>query len=230
MSLHLQRQISTLKKMILALGAQVEEQVGGAIAAVQNRDPELARAIIDGDKKIDLAEVEIEEECLHTLALHQPVAFDLRYVVAVLKINNELERIGDLAVNIAEQAIFLTQLPALDNPPIDLPAMADLVKNTIGKALDALVNLDPDLAHQVRAGDDRVDQIHKGMYHYVTSAIRSDPEMVQSYIHMLNVSRNLERMADHAVNVAEDVIYMAKGDILRHRDPGPAPSPDSPTA
>lgn len=221
MSLHLQRQIASLKKMILALGAQVEEAVTNAIQAIQERDPDMAQTVIDGDARIDLTEVQIEEECLHTLALHQPVAFDLRYVVAVLKINNELERIGDLAVNVAEQAVFLTQRAQLDYPPFDLPAMADLVRSMVAHSLDALVNIDVELAEQVRVRDDKVDAIHRDMYRCVENSIRGDPEMVQSYIHMLNVSRNLERMADHAVNVAEDVIYMAKGEILRHHRPHP---------
>jgi phosphate transport system protein len=221
MSLHLQRQIAKLKKMILALGAQVEEAVSNAIKAIQTRDADLAEAIIAGDAVIDVMEIDIEEECLHALALHQPVAFDLRYVVAVLKINNELERIGDLATNIAEQARFLTERAPLNEFPFDLPAMAELVRSMVNKSLDALVHLDVDLAHEVRSSDDRVDAIHRDMYRRVEKSIRGDPEMVQTYIHALNVSRNLERMADHAVNVAEDVLYMANGDILRHKRPHP---------
>lgn len=221
MSLHLQRQIAGLKKMVLALGAQVEEAVCNAIEAVQKRDPDLAQTIIDGDAKIDLMEVDIEEECLHTLALHQPVAFDLRYVVAVLKINNELERIGDLAVNIAEQAIFLRRRPPVEPLPFDLPGMAETVRNMVAHSLDALVNIDVELAVQVRSSDDKVDAIHREMFRAVERAIRTDPEMVQAYIHLLSVSRNLERMADHAVNVAEDVVYMARGDILRHHHEQP---------
>lgn len=221
MSLHLQRQIGTLKKMVLALGAQVEEAVASAIQAVQARDVQLAQRVIEGDREIDLAEVDIEEECLHALALHQPVAFDLRYIISVLKINSELERIGDLAVNIAEQAIFLCQRASLQQPPFDMPGMARAVREMVQHALDALVNIDPELAATVRLRDEHVDKIHRGMYRLVENSIRTDPEMVQAYIHMLNISRHLERMADHAVNIAEDVVYMAKGEVLRHHRPHP---------
>jgi phosphate transport system protein len=216
MSLHLQRQISQLKKLILFIGAMVEEKVQASIRAVQNRDAELAQQIIDTDRDIDMKELECEEECLHTLALHQPVAFDLRYVVAVLKINNDLERIGDLAVNIAEQASFLAVDAPLHHNPFDMAGMGTRVTQMLKHALDALVNIDPDLAQSVRESDDQVDAIHRQMYALVADGIRANANQTEQYIHMLSVSRNLERMADHAVNIAEDVIYMAKGDILRH--------------
>jgi phosphate transport system protein len=221
MSLHLQRQISHLKKLLLALGAQVEEAVQTSIEAVVNRDAASAQRVVDGDLGIDRDEVDLEEECLHTLALHQPVAFDLRYIVATLKIDSELERIGDLAVNISELAILLSYEPPLAAVPFDLRGMADEVTRMLEDALDALVNIDPDLAEAVRKRDDTVDRIHREMYLQVEKAIREDPELVQPYIHLLGVSRHLERIADHAVNVAEDVIYMARGDILRHNRPHP---------
>jgi len=221
MSLHLQRQIEQLKRHILTLGAQVEEMVLHAIIAIEKRDPDLARRVIQNDEKIDQMEVDIEEECLHTLALHQPVAFDLRYVVATLKINNELERIADLAVNIAEQAVFLSEHPQLSDMPFDLAGMSERVRSMVKLSLDALVNIDPKQAEQVRQSDDHVDLIHRKMYQSVEQAIREQPELVEVYIHLLNVSRNLERIADHAVNVAEFVIYTARGEILRHNRPHP---------
>ena len=221
MSLHLERQVAKLKKMILALGARVEEAVGSAIQATHDRDPALAQRVIDGDESIDHDEVELEEECLHTLALHQPVAFDLRYVIANLKINNELERIGDLAVNIAEQANALSNEPRLERIPFDLQGMTQRVRRMLKQSLDALVNIDPDMAERVRAEDDHVDQIHREMYSAVERAIHDDVDHVEQLIHLLSVSRNLERIADHAVNIAEDVIYMAKGDISRHSRPHP---------
>ncbi|MEX0655847.1 MAG: phosphate signaling complex protein PhoU [Phycisphaeraceae bacterium] len=221
MSAHFQRQITNLKQTILALGAQVEQAVQRAIEAVHERDPDLAQRVIDGDEQIDMLEVDLEEECLHTLALHQPVAFDLRYVIAVLKINNELERIGDLAVNIAQQAMFLAEQA---QPPhtFDMQAMSGLVRRMVKQSLDALVNIDPALAERVREQDDEVDAIHRAMYQKVEAAIAADVAHTEQYIHMLSVSRNLERMADHAVNVAEDVVYMARGEILRH-----TPKPDA---
>ena len=217
MSMHLDRQVSKLKRMILALGAQVEEAVQQAIQAIHDREPALAQQVIDHDEKIDADEVELEEECLHTLALHQPVAFDLRYVVANLKINNELERIGDLAVNIAEQAVALAHEPCVASIPYDLQGMTRRVRQMLKQSLDALVNIDPELAEQVRREDDHVDAIHRDMYQAVERAIHEDGDHVEQYIHLLSVSRNLERIADHCVNIAEDVIYMAKGDIRRHR-------------
>jgi phosphate transport system protein len=221
MSLHLERQVSQLKRMLLAVGAQVEEALLNAIKAIEQRDDALARSVIERDRDIDLAEIIVEEECLHTLALYQPVAFDLRFLVAVLKINNELERIGDLAVNIAQQAEFLVARPKVDDPPYDLAKMTQLVRDMVQRSLDALVNIDADKAGEVRAEDDRVDQIHREMFRRIEAAIREDPELVQPYIHLMSVSRHLERIADHAVNIAEDVIYMAKGEILRHHRPHP---------
>ena len=221
MSVHLERQVSKLKKMILALGAQVEEAVQNAIQAIHDRDADLAQRVIEHDEQIDLDEVEFEEECLHTLALYQPVAFDLRYVIASLKINNELERIGDLAVNIAEQAVSLAHEPSVESIPYDLHGMTRRVRKMLKESLDALVNIDPDLAEQVRAEDDHVDKIHREMYESVEKAISDQVEHVEQYIHLLSVSRNLERTADHCVNITEDVIYMAKGDIRRHSRPHP---------
>lgn len=221
MPVHLQRQIDQLKTMVLTLGGRVEHAVQKAIHAVQQRDPDLAREVIKGDTSIDMSEVQIEEECLHTLALDQPVAFDLRYVIAVLKINNELERIADLAVNIAEQAVALADEPRLESTPYDLEGMTRRVRGMLKESLDALVQVDPTLAEQVRGEDDEVDAIHSSMYRAVEQAIRTDVSRVEQLIHMLSVSRNLERMADHCVNIAEDVIYMAEGDIRRHSRPHP---------
>lgn len=221
MALHLQRQINALKKIILSLGATVEESVQDAISAIERRDIEMAKAVVRRDQTIDEMSIELEEECLHTLALHQPVAFDLRFIAAAMKIGGELERIGDLAVNIAEQAVYLIEGIRAEPVPFDLPGMTQLVRDMVQKSLDALVNFDKDLAIRVCEMDDAVDQIHRTMYSKVENAIRGDPELVQTYIHLLSVSRNLERMADHAVSVAEDVLYMTEGEIHRHNRPHP---------
>ena len=217
MSIHLQRQIDKLKRMILSLGTMVEESVEGAIRAIDTRDTTLAKKIINYDEQIDMMEIDIEEECLHTLALHQPVAFDLRYVVAVLKINNELERIADLAANVAEQANFMVNKPKINTVPYDLPRMAVMVRSMLKRSLDALVKIDPDMAKSVVLMDDEVDEIHKRMYSDVEQAIRDKPDHLEPLINLLNISRQMERIADHAVNIAEDVMYMALGEILRHR-------------
>ena len=226
MSVHLQRQIDKLKKMILSLGAMVEESVEGAIRAIDTRDTDLAKKVIAADEQIDMMEIDIEEECLHTLALHQPVAFDLRYVVAVLKINNELERIADQAANVAEQADFLLHKPKIDSLPYDLPRMATMVRSMLKRSLDALVKIDADLAKSVVLMDDEVDEIHKQMYKEIDVAIRANPEHLEQLIHLLNISRQMERIADHAVNIAEDVMYMAFGEILRHRKELSFPTPE----
>lgn len=225
---HLQRQIDKLKKMLLTLGTMVEESVHGAISAVQNRDVDKADSVVKGDRKVDEMEIEVEEECLHTLALHQPVAFDLRFVVAVLKINNDLERIGDLAVNIAEQARFLASQGRIERVPFDLVGMSQKVEWMLRTSLDALVNIDAQEARAVRKVDDDVDAIHRGMYDKVAAAIRDDPRHIEQMIHLLNVSRQLERIADHAVNIAKDVLYMAEGEIVRHQRKLSNPSADAP--
>lgn len=194
-----------------------EEAVERAIRAVHHRDVDLADQVINDDQKVDLMEIDIEEECLHTLALHQPVAFDLRFVVAVLKINSDLERIADLATNIAEQAKFLADMAKPSEIPFDLTGMGRAVRAMLKNSLDALVNVDPKLAAEVTEMDDKVDTIHRQMYEAIESAIRENPRQLPQYIHLLNISRQLERMGDHCVNIAEDVLYMARGDITRHR-------------
>ena len=212
---HLEREISRLKTQLLGLSALVEDSLRDAVAALERRDERLAAAAIASDDKIDAAEVELEEECLKILAMHQPVANDLRFIVAVLKINNDLERIGDLAGNIAERAIFLARAARVDIP-FDFTTMASRVKDMLRKSLDALVNLDCALARQVLVADDEVDGLHRGMYEVVKRGILECPEHLNQMIHYLIVSRSLERIGDSSTNIAEDVIYMIEGEIVRH--------------
>lgn len=216
MPLFLQRQINTLKKMLLNLGTLCEEQVRSSLQAVVTRDIELAQQVIEGDKKIDLMEIDVEEECLHTLALHQPVAFDLRYVVAVLKMNNDLERIGDHAKSIAGQAKYLAGEGEVSEPPFDLNAMGRRVEQMLRHAMDAVVNIDVELAHEVRVLDDEVDIMHASMYGRAIELMRDNPDQTEQMIHFINVSRLLERIADHACNIAKDVLYITEGEIPRH--------------
>jgi len=216
MSSHLCGAIEELKKGILALGTVVEENLLKSIRALETRDTALAQSIIDHDAEVDRMEVELEENCLKTLALHQPVAIDLRYIVAILKINNDLERIGDLAVNIAQRAEFLTLREKVDFA-FDYRAMARKAERMLEMSLDALVNLDPRLARAVCAADDEVDDMNRRMLERVQGAIREDPEGLDRYLQYLLVARHLERVADHATNIAEDVIYMVEGEIVRHR-------------
>jgi len=211
----LQRELNELKKKLLKLSAIVEEVVILAVKSIADRNAELAVRIIDGDIEIDHMEVDLEEDCLKLLALYQPVAVDLRFIVAALKINNDLERIGDLAVNIAERAVFLSHREKADFP-FDFPAMAETVKKMVRKSLDAFVRMDEDLAHEVMVIEEGVDMLHREMYGKLESGICRNPDQVQTYISLLGVSRNLERIADHATNIAEDVIYLIEGKIVRH--------------
>jgi phosphate transport system protein len=216
MPAHLFREIENLKKEILTLGAMAETAVRDATCAIENRDESLARRVIDNDIKLDDMEVQIEENCLKTLALHQPVAIDLRFIIAVLKINSDLERVGDLAVNVAERAAFLATQPPVDIS-FDFQAMARKAQEMLKRSLDSLVNLSAEQAREVLLGDDEIDAMNRRMYLIVQDAIRTHPDQTESLIHMLSASRHLERIADHATNVAEDVIYMIEGVIVRHK-------------
>ncbi|MBM3289406.1 MAG: phosphate signaling complex protein PhoU [Candidatus Hydrogenedentes bacterium] len=226
MSRHLQNEVDKLKKRILDLGTLAEASVYRAIRSLTDRDAAVANAVIDADTALDQMEVDIEEDCQKILALHQPVAHDLRFIIAVLKINTELERIGDAAVNIAERTLFLSAAPRVDTP-YDYHGMAEKALSMLHKSLDALVNLDVTAANEVIAADDEVDAINRDMYVRTEKCIREHPEAAYSYIHLLGVSRYIERIADHASNIAEDVIYLVEGRIIRHHSseasiPGPA--------
>ena len=209
------RELDNIKKKILSLGAMVEERVRMAVEAVTNHDYQAAQQIIKKDYEIDEMEVEVEEECLKVLALHQPVAVDLRFLIAVIKINNDLERIGDQAVNIAQRVGVLSKY---DNPAynFDYTLMAQKAENMLRMSLDALVNLDEDIAFKVVTMDDEVDQIQKEAYDRIKNAMKKNPDMTGFLINLFLVSRHLERLADHATNIAEEVIYLIEGEIIRH--------------
>ena len=213
---HLQREIDRLKRKILALGAVVEDNLRLAFQAIEARDADKARRVMVTDILIDDQEVEVEEECLKILALYQPVASDLRFLVAVIKINSELERIGDLASNIGERAMAL-----IDEHPIPVPpgfaVMSDRTGSILEKVLDALVRQDVHAAREVLAADDEIDMLYQGLIEDLKHIIRTDPDHLDAIVLMFSVARYLERLADHATNIAEDVIYMLEGDIVRHR-------------
>jgi phosphate transport system protein len=211
----LQKELGQLEKQLLTLTAVVEESVQKAIKALAGHDRELAQQVIANDDNINRLEVDLEEECLKVLALYQPVASDLRMIVAVLKINNDLERIADQAVNICERALAVIDSPHLVCP-LELDLMAKKVIDMLEKALDALVNTDPDLARRVLELDDEVDTIHSQNYKAFKDYVRQNPETVDSVLSYLTVSRHLERVADLATNIAEDVIYLNEGEIVRH--------------
>jgi len=215
MSIHLQREIQKLKRQLLSLCAVVEDQVQAAVRAFLQRDEGLARETEQRDTEVDHREVEVEEECLKMLALYQPVAADLRLIVSVLKINNDLEQVADLAVNIARKAAAIAADPPV-NLPLDIAGMWEKVQAMLRDSVDSLVNLDPQLADAVRARDDEVDHMKREIRSRIEAAMHRQPERTESLLNVLSVSRNLERIADYSVNIAEDVIYMVSGTIVRH--------------
>lgn len=215
MSKHLQQEVEKLKEKLLALTATVNRAVEEAVRSVGERNAEVAEQIMHGDADIDHSEVEIEEDCLKLLALYQPVATDLRFIIAVLKINNDIERVGDLAVNIAERAVFLCTQPQIEMP-FDFAEMRTKSLGMLRQSLDAFLRQDPKLAHEVRASDDVVDAINREMYAKVSASVRKNPDHVERLLSYLAVSRHLERIADYATNIAEDVIYLVEGEIVRH--------------
>lgn len=216
MTRHIEHQIAQLKDSILRFGTIVEEAISRSNTALFKQDVELAQKVMANDGEIDRLEVELEEECLKVLALYQPVAADLRFVVAVLKINNDLERIGDLASNIAKTVSQLTTSGPF-NLPEEISIMAKQAEEMVKNSLDAVVQADPDLARQVRDDDDVVDAGRQAVRTLVMQQIKKNPEKVESLLQINSVSKHLERIADMATNIAEDVIYMVEGEIVRHR-------------
>ena len=215
MTKHFIRELEKTKKMILTLGAMAEERVHLAIRAIRKKDTSIAQQIITSDYELDEMEVDIEEECLKILALYQPVAIDLRFLIAMIKINNDLERIGDEAVNIAQRVGIIAKL---DQPQttFDYSLMAEKTEKMLKMSLDALVNMDTDIAFKVSILDDEVDAIKDQVYDHVKNAIDSRVDRGGYLINLLLISRHLELIADHAPNIAEEVNYMIEGEIIRH--------------
>ena len=215
MTLHMKKETARLKSKVLKLCSMVEENVRKSVDAVSNLDIDLAIKVKERDDDIDSMEVELEEECLKILALYQPVANDLRYVIACLKMNNDLERIGDLAVNIAKRAIEIAKYSDEDIV-LDFYPLMEKTQAMLKKSLDSLVEMNDDLAIEVLTADDEIDKINKKNQSEIMELIKKNPEKVAYYLQLLSVSRHLERIADYASNIAEDVIYMVTGRIIRH--------------
>jgi phosphate transport system protein len=216
MSKHLQRDLDNLQRDLIALASSVEDAIHKAIRALKERDAALARQVIEGDSRIDEEENHVEEECLKLLALHQPVAVDLRRITAALKINTDLERMADLAEDIAERAAHLALLPAIP-VPAKLQRMVDLTTSMVRQSLDAFVNLDARLARLVCRLDDEVDRYNTDIIEELIRAMQKSSDMVQPALSLFSATRHLERIADHATNIAEDVVYLAEGEIVRHK-------------
>lgn len=215
MALHLSRDLENLQRRVLSLAAAVEQAIERAMRALFDRDLELATTLIESDTPIDLEENQIEEDCLKILALHQPVAVDLRRVASILKINSDLERMADLAVNIAERAAELARGPEVPVPAL-FRQMTDLTNTMVRDSLDAFVKLDPVLAKRICRMDDEVDRYNRDIIDQVCAFMRQAPANVDPGLHLFSAARQLERIADHATNIAEDVVYLVEGKIIRH--------------
>ncbi|MGQ9662712.1 MAG: phosphate signaling complex protein PhoU [Kiritimatiellia bacterium] len=215
MRVHFQRDVDRLKRRLLALSSEVESDVRKAVRAVEDRNEKLAREVIDGEVRTNTVEVDIEDDCLKILALHQPVASDLRYIIAVLKIDHDLERIGDLAVHIAERALFLCGLPSI-SIPFRLGEMADKVQAMLKTVLDAFVNLDSAAARSVCMADSEIDAMNRAVFEEVKKAVTQNPSLFEPLLQIMHIARHLERIADHATNIAEDLIFLVEGRIVRH--------------
>lgn len=216
MTKHFHRDLEHLQKAILSLSSLVEDMIDHAGRCLFEPNPDLMREVIEADKQVDQWEVTIEEECLKMLALHQPVAIDLRRIAAVLKINHDLERIGDLAVNIVQRADCLHQRP--DFPmPVKLEHMARLATSMVRGTLNAFVDSDPSAAREICRRDDEVDAINRQIISELIALMKLRPDMVEPAMHCFSATRHIERIADHATNIAEDVIYLVEGEIVRHR-------------
>ncbi len=217
MPVHLQRAIAQLMKLLVALSAKVEESVKRVIQALEENNIQVARDVIKDDEEIDTREIVIEEECLKIFALHQPVARDLRFLVAVLKINNDLERIGDLTQNIAYDVIYILSRPVLIKPArLDILGIYQKVQSMLKKSLDSIVNMELKSAYDILKADDEVDHLQRQFETALIEVIKQDPDDADVLIQYIHIARHLERIADHATNVAEDVIYLINGEIVRH--------------
>jgi phosphate transport system protein len=215
MQRHFHEELDGLKQTLLAMGALVEDQIRRVMRALIERDDELAKNVIDRDRQVNAYDVEIDEKCVELLALHQPIAGDLRFITTAMKIVTDLERIGDQAVNIAQRAIELNEEPQL-KPYIDLPRMAEKAQRMVKESLDAFVARDTELARQVCANDDEVDGIKEQVFRELLTYMMSDAKTIPRAIRLMLVSRFLERVADHATNIAEMVIYMVDSKMVRH--------------
>jgi phosphate transport system protein len=216
MAKHLQRDLENLRRDLLALAGLVEENILKATRALQTRDVRLAREVISSDQQIDSEENLINEECLKILALHQPVAIDLRLIASAMMITTDLERMGDLAEEIAERAIRLAS-PPLFPIPSKLQHMTDLTTMMVRQCLDSFVNFDKEQAQAVLRLDDEVDRYNAEIIQEVMQQMKAAPALIEAGLSMFSATRHLERIADHATNIAEDVIYLIEGEIVRHR-------------
>lgn len=216
MTAHFQKEIEKIKKNIISLGKIVENRIQFTQKAVTDVDAEVANTIIKTDREIDETEVELEEDCLKIIALYQPVAIDLRFLIAVIKINNDLERIGDEAVNIARRIVSMEKRSE-PQKTFDYTEMSKQAENMVRKSLNALINMDVQEAEKVRLMDDKVDKMQIEAFKNIKKLMGSQPDHLGYLMAHVFIARHLERIADHATNIAEEVIYMVDGEIVRHQ-------------
>jgi len=216
MDTHFQKELTQLKENLLKMATLVEETIRDAISALMNRDPEMINRTMAKEDKINAMENAIDEMCLKLLALRQPLAADLRFITSAMKIVTDLERMGDQAINIVERASSLNLEPQL-KPYIDIPRMAEIVQTMVKDVLDAFVNRNSKLARSVCERDDLVDGLNDQVHRELLTYMMSDPKTIPRAVHLMIVSRCLERIADHATNIAEDVIFMVDALVIKHR-------------
>jgi phosphate transport system protein len=225
---HFSERLETLRRQLIAMGAEAERQIASAIEALVTGDAARARAVIEGDKVIDQMEIKIDEGAVELLATQQPVAGDLRLLVSALKINADLERIGDHAVNIAEAAERMSKSRPF-KPWIDIPYMAEIARGMLQDSLDAFVRRDAALALAVCKRDDLLDEKNKSIIRELLTYMAENPTLITACIEIIGISRNLERVGDLATNIGEETIYIAQGDIIKH-NMGPRPATPPPDA
>jgi phosphate transport system protein len=215
MQRHFHEELEALKQTLLAMGGLVEDQIRRVMQALTERNDVLAQEVIDRDRQVNAYDVEVDETCVNLLALHQPAAGDLRFITTAMKIVTDLERIGDQAVNIAQRALELNREPQL-KPYIDLPRMAGRAQAMVKESLDAFVSRDTDLARRVCGADSEVDALKEQIFRELLTFMMQDARAIPRAIRLILISRFLERVADHATNIAEMVIYMVEGKMVRH--------------
>ena len=212
---HFEAELQALRNQLLTMGGLVEERVHRAIHSLVDRREEEAQRIIATDKEINDLQIDIDDRCLRLLATQAPLALDLRLITSAMKINADLERVGDQAVNIAENVLVLIPQPPL-KPLIDLPRMAEIAEKMIRDALDAFVKRDAELARDVLRRDDEVDELKDQVFRELLTYMMADPGTIQRALALILIGRNLERIADHATNIAEDVIFITEAKDVRH--------------
>jgi phosphate transport system protein len=212
---HFHEELEALKQTLLAMGGLVEDQIRRVMKALLERDDVVAQEVIERDRQVNTYDVEVDEQCVSLLALHQPAAGDLRFITTAMKIVTDLERIGDQAVNIAQRVLELNMEPQL-KPYIDLPRMAERAQRMVKESLDAFVARDTALARQVCGEDEEVDALKEQIFRELLTFMMEDPRTIPRAIRLILISRFMERVADHATNIAEMVIYMVEGKMVRH--------------